>query len=133
MYGLLGIGSGYYLWRNRAWFQGSGERIFVNRHQQHGGNVLGTSTANSNVVASNNDNFGSSDVRASIPENRPVNNVDSNVHVESPSRIAEARAARLKRFAEMNAPSNVATYQQLLEPLRCNDMNSEKYFDVNHV
>lgn len=107
LYGLIGLGSGYYLWANRKWLT----KKFINKPQR--GNVLGYN----NIVASSD--VASSDV-ASIMNETPLVGTDSMEYAPSGNlvavdlpvinvdRVAEARSARLKRFADMNSVNIVS-------------------------
>ena len=93
MFSLLGVGGTYALWSNRHWL-GTNVRKLLNKaapHQQQGAekqqlNGGNGNNANNNYYNANNNN----------------NNMDMEVQAR---RLLEAREARLKRFAEINANS----------------------------
>jgi hypothetical protein len=110
LYGLIGLGSSYYLWANRRWLI-TKIKIAANRPQQlQRGQVVGYGN---NVVASTDipaiseggtfsaDLVDLSSPIIAVPVESPVvaNSIKSPT---STDKVAEARSARLKRFAEMN-------------------------------
>lgn len=104
MYGIIGIGSGYYLWSNRKWLKTQVNNLMKGKGPQ--GQIVGQSVRSAPHVDTL---FGDGPAAAQQVSAAPVAH---EVPVAATAdKIAEARAARLKRFSEMNAVGSVDSAQ----------------------
>jgi hypothetical protein len=111
LYGLIGLGSGYYLWTNRRWLTTKINDVVKKSQQQ--GQVLGHSNnlvASADIPATIESTASSIDLvdpGVAIPVEYPV--IVSKVEFSGSDKVTEARSARLKRFAEMNNVNTLKT------------------------
>jgi hypothetical protein len=91
MFSLLGVGGGYVMWNNRRWLGSTVGNILKGRKPVPRGYGTGTESFS---LPSASDGVGDAATRA----------VDADLQAQ---RIIEAREARLRRFAEINANANI--------------------------
>jgi hypothetical protein len=98
IFSLLGVGGGYVMWNNRRWLGSKVGTILKGRKPvpQSDRRGYGTGTGSSSLPSAS-DGVGDAATQA----------VDADLQAQ---RIIEAREARLRRFAEINANANIDLY-----------------------
>ncbi len=103
LYGLIGLGSGYFLWSNRGWLTSKLKKVGNSPER----NILGRGGATPTSEVNSVNEPKAADI--STPSASAASSIQVSMQGDAAGadKIAEARAARLKRFSEMNAVNEI--------------------------